>query len=316
MQNCQRVRRGYVNVNWLVETTTGQYLLKRRHPSLQEPRLINAQHALVQHLRRAGLAAPAIAPTRRGTTFLELDGEFYEVQDYVHGGPCDVAQSAHFAAAARALGQYHNAVRGFDHPALHRRQERYGPTALGEIIARLAASWRGQTSPHLDLLFEELREHAQDLAARFDQFGPLPQLVIHGDYYADNLIFQGDEVAAVVDYDLAHWCWRALEVAEALIYFAARRPGTLQHIVYPGVLDQGAMRRFLAAYADEVQLLPAEIHALPHFIRVIWLCASLDPPLKSLLSVQDAPRALPEVLGLANWARARALRIVAIGLNS
>ncbi len=313
LKNYRRVERGYVNQNWRVETTTGLYVLKRRHPSLKKSRLIGAQHALVQHLCRAGFPAPAIAPTRRGTTFLELD-ELYEVQDYVPGNPCDIGQPTHFTAAARVLGRYHNAVQGFDHPALRRRQERYGPTALREIIARLTANWRAETTAQLDLLLRELKEHARDLTTYFSQFGPLPQLVIHGDYYADNLIFQGDDVAAVVDYDLAHWCWRALEVAEALIYFAARRPGSLKHIVYLGVLDLEAVRRFLTAYADEVCLSPAEICALPHFIRAIWLCASLDPPLKSLMSIQDAPQALPEVLALANWARTHAPDIVKIGL--
>jgi homoserine kinase type II len=302
----RRIERGYVNEKWLVETSRGQYLLKRRHPSLREPGLIGAQHALVQHLHRVGFSTPAIVPTRRGTTFLRLQDEIYEVQDYVPGNPCDITLPAHFEAAARTLGRYHNAVQGFDHPALHRPEERYGPTALGQIIARLKKNWRGQTSPPLEALMGELEAHAQDLAARFEGFESLPQLVIHSDYYADNLILWGNVVAGVVDYDLAHWCWRVLEVAEALIYFAAKRPGTFKHIVYPGVLDLDAVRRFLTVYRQVVSLSGAEIDALPHMMRMIWLCASLHPPLKPLLSLQAAPQALPEILTLANWVQTHA----------
>ena len=180
LHNCWRVERGYVNEKWFLETASGRYLLKRRHPGLKAPHLIGAQHALVQHLCRVGFPAPTIIPTRRSTTFLELDNESYEIQDYVPGDPCDVGKPVHLSEAARTLGRYHNAVAGFDHPTLHRPQERYGPAALAHIVKRLAKNWRGQTSSQVNLLVEELEEHAQDLATRFGEFGPLPRLVIHG----------------------------------------------------------------------------------------------------------------------------------------
>jgi aminoglycoside phosphotransferase (APT) family kinase protein len=43
--------------------------------------------------------------------------------------------------------------------------------------------------------------------------------VIHGDFYGGNLIFRNHRIVAVVDYDLAHWCSPAMEVAEAIIAF-------------------------------------------------------------------------------------------------
>lgn len=334
LQICRRVGHGYVNENWFVETTTGRYFLKRRHPRLKKPHLISAQHALVQHLRSVGFPAPAIVPARHGTTFLELQSEMYELQDYIPGDLCDLTRPAHFAAAARTLGWYHNAVNGFDRRFFHQSRERYGPTALRQIVDRLRENWyglpaarrrlpvpiarqtgrHGRTSAQLDLMMGKLREHARDLRVRFDEFKRLPELVVHGDYYAENLIFQGDVVAGVVDYDLAHRCSRAMELAEALIYFTAERPGDLKHIVYPGVLDLSAIHRFLAAYTEVASLQESEIRVLPHLIRTIWLCASLDPPLEPLLSLEAAPQALPEILTLAGWAEANASKIVQIGL--
>jgi len=303
----RRVSRGYVNEKWLVKTTAGQYLLKRRHPSLREPSLIGAQHALMQHLRSTGFPAPAVIPTRYTTTFLQLQNETYEIQEYIAGDPCDATNPVHLTAAARTLGWYHNAVRGFDHPVFHRPRERYGPTALGQIIDRLMEAWHGRTSPQVDLLIGALEEQARDLTARFAEFNQLPELVIHGDYYADNLIFEDDVVAGVVDYDLAHWCCRAMELAEALIYFSTERPGRLKHIVYAGVLNLEVVHGFLAAYTDTTPLSGSEAHALPHLIRAIWLCASLDPPLEPLMRLEAAPQALPEVLRLATWAQEHAL---------
>lgn len=81
-------------------------------------------------------------------------------------------------------------------------------------------------------------------------------------------------------------------------------------------LDQDLyMEQFLAAYSEGVDLSSAEIHALPHLIRTIWLCASLDPPLRPRLSAKEAPQAVPEVLALADWAVAHTSQIVELSLG-
>lgn len=314
LRSCRRAGHGYVNDNWIVETTADRYFLKRRHPSLKKPRLISAQHALIRHLGSVEFPAPAIILTRQGTTFLELQGEIYEIYEYIPGDLCDPARPAHFAAAARTLGWYHTAVKRFDHQFFHQPSQRYTPARLVQIINRLMNAWQGRTSPALDPLIENLWKHARDLTARFDEFEDLPELIVHGDYYAENLIFQGDEVGGVVDYDLARRSWRATELAEALIYFTAERPGKLEHIVYPGVLDLDEVYKFLVAYAQTARLWEPEIHVLPHLIRTIWLCASLEPPLKPPLRVEAAPQALPEVLTLAGWAETHTPDIVDAGL--
>ncbi len=313
-RSCRRIEHGHVNENWRIETTAGRYFLKHRRANLNDPHLIAAQHALIQHLRRAEFPAPALVLTRHGSTFVELKGEICEIHEYIPGVLCDRARPAHFAAAAGTLGRYHETVGGFNHPNLHRGRQRYGPTALSRIIDGLVTDWRGQTTSKVERLINELNKHAGDLMARFAGFGELPQLVIHGDYYAGNLIFQGDTVAGVVDFDQAHWAWRAMELAEALIYFTAECSGEFQHIVYPGVLDLDGVCQFLGAYCEKARPSEAEIRALPHMVRTIWLCASLAPPLEPPMSFEAAAQALPEVLALAGWGEVHAPDIVEIGL--
>lgn len=313
LRSCKRIERGYVNESWFLETATGRYVLRRRHPSLRDRRMIRAQHALVQHLYQTGFPSPRLVCTRHFATFLELGDEVYEVQEYVPGELYDAGRPAHLAAAAFALGWYHDAVRGFDHPALHRRVERYGAVALEQIVGRLMKDWQGKLDARLGTLCEALQSHVADVGASLKRFSGLPELVIHGDYYAENLVLRDDVVTGVVDYDGAHWCSRAMEVAEALLYFGRESEIRFQHIVYPGVLDRGAIERFLAEYGKATTLSEPEIRALPHLMRAIWLCASLNPPLQGCLSAEDAAQALPEVLALAEWARANAKDIVEIG---
>jgi homoserine kinase type II len=315
-RHCAHIKRGHVNEKWLLETEKGQHLLKRRHTSLCEPSLVRAQHALVQHLRGAGFPAPGLVRTRHRNTFLVHGGDVYELQEYVPGDPFDAANSVHRAASARMLGFYHNAVRGFSHQALHRPTERYGSAALSQTVKRLLKSWRPSMIPEMKPQVQELEEHLQDLENRFLGFGQIPELVIHGDYHGANLVFQEHRIVGIVDYDLAHWCARAMEVAEAIIAFCTDAGLELKHIVYPGALDLDAVNEFVAAYLDEALLAEAEIRALPDMIRTIWLCASLDPPLEPLLSREAAPQALPEILTLAEWARAHSPSLVEVCLDA
>lgn len=311
-RRCTYIERGYVNEKWLLESEKGSFLLKRRRASLREPSLVQGHHALVQHLRGAGFPAPALVRNTRGEPYLLQAGEIYELQKYVTGDPFDASEPAHLSAAACMLGSYHNAVRGFDHQALHRPQERYGAVALARAVQGLLPAWRASRIAELNRLVCELDEQVHELDARYLEFGRLPEVVIHGDYHGGNLIFQEGNVAAVVDYDLAHWAARAMEVAESIIAFCTDPGWELLHIVYPGALDLEAVDRFVTAYQAVAPMSEAEVRALPDMIRTIWLCASLEPPLEPPLSRGPASLALPELLALAKWAQQHASELVAI----
>ena len=302
LRHLVRVERGYVNEKWLLETARGLYLLKRRHPNLRKRLLVQAQHSLVQYLRGADFPAPALVATRNGNTALVHGGELYEIQQYVPGEPYCVGCPGHLPAAGNILGLYHNAVVGFDHSMLHWPRERYGTLAFARILERLQESWGPWPGSELAPLLAQLQRHDQDLQSLYADFGQLPELVIHGDYHGANLVFRGNQIAGLVDYDLAHWCLRVMEVAEACIAFCTDPGLRLKHIVYQGILDVELVMGFLTAYQRETPLLEAEIQAFPEMIRTIWLCAALDPPLGPHLSLEAATRALPEILALADWA--------------
>ena len=319
-----RIERGFVNENWDVETTQGRYFLKRRHPHLQQPHapavasaVIPAQHALMARLRQRGFPAPAVVPTANGETLHVEGGEFYEVQEYITGEPYDHSRPAHLAEAAVTLGRYHACVQGFAPRALRNLGELYTPATLKANLSKLVEAWSLQPptssfQPPTSNL-QQLEAHAADLAARFAQHGVLPHVIIHGDYYAGNLLFEGDRIVGVVDYDKARWQARVVELAEALIYFASPRPGHLKHLVYPGFLQWEPFTRFLRHYARVVTLEENEVRALPDYVRCIWLAISLQRLWEKGARPAWACEALHEVLALGDWARANTQRMIEVG---
>ena len=303
---------GCVNQNWVIQTTRGRYFLKRRHPVLRNRSVILAQHALMDHLRKSGFPAPTILSTASGDTLLELDDELYEIQGYIEGAPYEHARLAHFQAAAIMLSRYHDCARGFTPTTLSRMGELYDPPILTTNLRRLNALWKRDQGPARAEMVRQLESQGEELRSRFALHEQLPHLVIHGDYHAGNLLFDGDRIVGVVDYDKAGWQPRIVELAEVLIYFASSRPGHLKHLVYPGFLEWDKFTSFLHHYACAQAVPPGaqEVCALPDYIRCIWLSVSLQRLLEKGHQPAEALEALREVSSLGEWSAANRQRMI------
>ncbi len=339
LRSAQRLECGFVNENWVLETTSGRYFLKRRHPDLRNPSIICAQHALIQHLRQAGFPVPAIQHVVSGETFLVLDGEFYEIQQYIEGAPYEHANSVHFQAAAALLGYYHACIQAFAPQQLCELSDLYNPAILTKTLTNLREAWELDQDPALTRTWLQLEALAAALATLFAEHDQLPCLIIHGDYHAGNLLFEGDRIVGLVDYDKACWQPRVVELAEALIYFASPHPGHMKHLVYPGFLEWDKFTSFLWYYSwkgcskqmepvglvefpeldlarDEADSVPFtflkdnEVHALPDYICCIWVSVSLQRLLEKGSRPAVALDALQEVLELGEWGTQNRTRII------
>jgi len=303
LRDAQRPQHGFVNDNWIVDTTGGRFFLKHRHPMLSNPSFVRAQHSLTTWLRSGGFPAPELIRTLDGDTLCIVDSGCYEIQEYIVGADYDHGRTAHLEEAARTLAQYHRAVGVFAPVELCRSGDSYTPQHISENLAHLVRTWKATTDAESEDSVAGIEAQVEDLAARFQGHRGLPGLVIHGDYYADNLIFDGDHIVGVVDYDKARWQARTVELAEALIYFACPRPGQLQHLVYPGYPEWSLLTLFLQAYCGIVPLVDAESRAIPDYMRCIWLQMSLWRLRDQAERSPEAGEALDEVLALARWAQ-------------
>jgi homoserine kinase type II len=310
LTDARRLQQGSVNENWVATTSRGRFFVKRRHPSYHHQGLLHAQHALIEHLRRQRFPAPRLVKTLADETILTLEGQWYEVQEFIDGEPYDRDRVAHLEQAALTLGLYHHGVRGFGARAFCALPDLYSPSTANKLLQRLTDEGRPDHDPSLSDVVRRLEAEVHDLADHFGRHPTPPRLVIHGDYYADNLIFDGDRIVGVVDYDRARLEPRVAELAEALIYFASPQTSRLRHLVYPGFLEWEPFYRFLQSYGEAVPLRGEEARALPDHVSVIWLSWSLRRLLERGLEPDGAAEALQEVCLLVDWARANAGQMV------
>jgi len=104
----------------------------------------------------------------------------------------------------------------------------------------------------------------------------LPSAIIHGDYTPANVLFRGDSVGGIFDFDWVSRQPRVIDLGEALIFFAFTRrdpidPDDIWSLVQGWAPDLDAARAFLAAYQAEWPLTREEARALPYFMRETWL---------------------------------------------
>jgi homoserine kinase type II len=236
---------GGKNEHLLLETGDGVHYLRRSYRSKQRDELA-AQLRLMRLLRDRGFPAPDVVPALSGADHVELDGRLWIVTRAIAGERFDDRSPVHLQALGSVLARYHRLVA--DLPAVVAE-----PPLLAELRARAAGS-------DLD---SGLRARAADVADRLTALLPdLPRVVVHGGARRGSLVFDGERVVGVLDFDSAHADVRVLDLAVAVhdvgkVYTGV---GADDHKV---ALDLDRVAAVLTAYRAEVRLGAAEVKALP-----------------------------------------------------
>jgi homoserine kinase type II len=134
---------------------------------------------------------------------------------WVAGRTLDRAEltPARAAAVGAALGDLHRA--GADFP--DRRPGRYEPDEIERRLAGVAALGRPELMPATTILTAELASLATERAPA------LPMGLIHGDLFVDNVLYVGDALAALLDFEQASWGRLAYDLAVTVLAFGFGR---------------------------------------------------------------------------------------------
>jgi homoserine kinase type II len=302
--------RGYVNETAVVQTCCGRFVVRRNHRRLREADH-HYRHQLINWLVEHNFPTPAIVSARDGSTLVGLDGRYYEIQVYIAGSDHDPSRLQQLLSIGGTLARYHSIVRDFTpRPALV--EPRYCAITILRLIERLLErDPLGELSESLAWYDRRAATLRRKLPGQL--LDSLPHLVIHGDIHSDNLLFNGDDVSALLDYDQVSWNPRLDDLADALVSFATASsvPGWTPWGVFQGPLDEERALRLISGYAAVAPLTPLELTHLPTIIELIWLQGELG---RVISTPEGAPDYHQEVLGqgrsLSDWITERSARLV------
>jgi homoserine kinase type II len=236
---------GGKNEHLRVAAADGVHYLRRSYRAKPDEELVG-QLRLMRLLRDRGFPAPEVVPTRTGAEHVELFGRLWIATRGVEGTPFDDCSQAHLLALGRTLAWYHQVVA--DQPAVVTE-----PAVLSELRSR---GDEREVEPELWTRTAHVVEQLTGLLP------DLPRVVVHGGARRGSLVFTGDQVAGVLDFDSAHPDVRVLDLAVAIhdVGKVYTRLGEDDHKV---ALDLGRVTELLVAYSRELRPTAAEVEALP-----------------------------------------------------
>jgi homoserine kinase type II len=236
---------GGKNEHLRVAAVDGIHYLRRSYRSKSREELVG-QLRLMRLLRDRGFPAPEVVPTCSGIDHDELSGRLWIATRGVEGTPFDDDSLVHVRALGRTLATYHRIVA--DQPVAMTE-----PALLMELRSR--GSEQG-VDPALWARTAHVVERLTRLLPR------LPRVVVHGGARRGSLVFDGGQVAGVLDFDSAHPDVRVLDLAVAVhdVSKVFTLHGQADHKV---ALDLNRVTELLAAYSRDVQPTAAEVEALP-----------------------------------------------------
>ena len=240
------IAEGVENSNYLVETTTGRFIL-----TLYEKRVAADDlpffMALLDHLADAGQPVPPAIPDRDGREIHELCGRPACLIQFLTGVSVTHPTTAQARAAGQAMGDMHGALEGFT-------QAR--PNSMG------VESWRPlfeRCGADLDRIRPGLHREAADMVDRVLANWPapdsLPRAAIHADLFPDNVLMLGNRVTGLIDFYFACTDFRSYDLAVMHTAWSFDASGEAFHRDVGDALVTG--------YAERFALTDAEREALP-----------------------------------------------------
>jgi Ser/Thr protein kinase RdoA (MazF antagonist) len=273
---CRPVPRGLLNQGWRLTTTRGRYFVKRYiSADTADPVVIVRQHRATRALARLGLPVAAPLPDDSGATVTVTGGDGYALFPWIDGSHREgteltLAQSRRLGAL---LGRVHTGLARVQDavpvPARNRHPSADPARTHAGIDQLLALVHAHRPQDAVDAAFDALAERRllerRELLRRHAHRRPpdaegLVAGWVHGDFHPLNLLYRGDEPAAIVDWDRLDVRPRAEEAVRAAAIF----------FVHPadGRLDLRKVRAYADAYRRIAGVPAREVAAAVH--RVWW----------------------------------------------
>ena len=243
LESLEGIAQGVENTNYFLTTTTGEYVLTlfEHIPREDLPFYVG----LMDHLARHEVRCPLPMRMTDGGMIAEVNGKPACIVTKLPGAPRTKPTAADARAAGHLLAEIHLAAIEYDAGLANWRGRAWRERFAQAIRPRISR-------PEADLIDAENRYQA------IHDDTVLPQGVIHGDYFHDNVLWDDAGEAGVIDFYFACDDALAYDIAIAVNDWC---------VTPEARLDEERARAFLAGYASQRPLTDFERELWPAMLR-------------------------------------------------
>lgn len=216
LREARRFDRGTVQINTRVSTSQGIFVVKvYRNRSLKS---VQFETMLLVDLERTGVPCPRVVSNGSAETVMELRGLPVAVFTYIEGTEPETLGPVRRSQVLRAVAELHEFTRG---RRRYETDDRWNYTMEFSLERlREAASRSRLHDPASKLEWLEARVRECNLPAS------LPRGVCHCDFDRSNLLFAGDRLTAILDFDDANYTWLMMDLINLMENYAWEDPET------------------------------------------------------------------------------------------
>jgi len=249
LQSFAGIAAGIENSNFFVNTDQDKFVLTifERMDEHELPYFMR----LMKHLSHHGLSCPDVMVRNDGSLLFDVQNKKGCIVSCLCGRTLDELNIAQLRSSGHALATLHLAGANFNEPRSNPTGIRWLSETILDMQADMAKRYGDDAAGllHDELVFQQA------------QCFELPEGVIHGDLFVDNILFEGDEVSGVIDFYYAHSAPYAMDIAISLNAQA----------VLLGDDDAVRMQAFMDGYESLRPLDAEEKAALPGLLRLAAL---------------------------------------------
>lgn len=254
------------NDSFLVEDAAGARYVLRRYRRNPDARRIDFQLRFQQRLRVLGYPTSEIIASASGGLVVPSAAGPWVLFSHVDGSEYDFANMGQVREAGRRLAEFHTITSAIEleevvidiNPQL-RRWWTHGEEELAALAALFRAGGVEQ-----ELTF--LRGWHADLIRRWPlaRLDALPVGWVHSDFHGRNMVFVGDKLRGLFDFDILHRGFWIEDIAHALFMFGREFLGSTR-------IRPEAARFFLDAYDGVRPQAEEEREAISMMAVLVWV---------------------------------------------
>lgn len=215
-----RLNGGAVNEHWQVEATTGETTVLRRYRERHAPESADYEHRVLAFLAERDWPVAAPIPAGDGSTIVVTDAGRWSLFPYLPGEPPPRDDLKSLLRKGALLALLHADLQEWDDPGQRPTFSRVTdldtyvrPDGFDSYDALI--EWYEGVDAERAAALERARERNRE---RLDVLGydELPDAVIYNECLGNNVLFEGDTVTGILDFDFVHRDARIADIGRSL----------------------------------------------------------------------------------------------------